>query len=77
MAEKSKYDKYTKYSSKVDIYPHKHCPVCNAMMDPDNRFCSEKCAYTQRSEGRGKKKKIGLFIGIYIGAIILMIKFLV
>ena len=78
MAEKktTKYDKYTKYSTKVEIDPHRHCPVCKKLMEPENRFCSEQCAYTQRSEGKGKKMKIGLFIGIYIAAIILMIKFI-
>ena len=74
---KSKLDKYSKYSTKVEIYPHKHCPVCNSLMEPDNRFCSEKCAYSQKKEGRGKKKKIGIFIVIYIAAIVLMIAFLV
>ena len=44
---------------------------------PMKSLCSEECAYSSRNEGRGRKKKIGLFIGIYIAAIILMIRFLV
>ena len=54
----SKFDKYKKASE--NIYPHKHCLKCDAMISEDNKYCDE-CLYTiekQKKEKEGKRSVI-------------------
>jgi len=37
----SKYKKYA--TDEGPIFPHKHCPRCNAMMAETEQYCSEAC----------------------------------
>lgn len=69
---KQKYSKYDKYSYNAEIFPHKHCPVCNKMIPEDEDYCSEECRMIATKEEKGSKKKIIIFVVIYIVVIVAM-----
>jgi len=73
--KKSK-SKYEKYSYTKDIFPHKHCPVCDKMMPEKQDYCSEECAKISKKKDKGSKKKIFFFVAIYIVVIVLLFVFL-
>ena len=72
MSQAKKYYKYKKYSYDAEIFPHKHCPVCNRMMPEDQDYCSEECRLIATKEKKGSKKKIALFVIIYVAVIAAM-----
>jgi predicted nucleic acid-binding Zn ribbon protein len=75
MSKGSKFEKYSGGSD--DVYPHKHCPVCNGMMSEEEEYCSPECAGINKQKGKGKKRKIILFAGIYGVVIIAFILFMI
>ena len=54
-------------TASITVYPHKHCPVCNRMVDPKEEFCSEECQDIVKK--RDKKSKLRTFIPIGIGIV--------
>ncbi|OLS13497.1 MAG: hypothetical protein RBG13Loki_2868 [Promethearchaeota archaeon CR_4] len=64
----SKYQKYTTDDGTY-IYPHKHCPRCNAVMDESKEYCSESCQTAVTVKHKASKKKTYMIFGI-LGAII-------
>ncbi len=76
----SKYSKgkFAKYSEvNEEVFPHKHCPVCNGMMPETEEFCSPECGGVEKQKGKGKKRKIILFASIYGVVIIAFVIFMI
>ncbi len=70
--------KFQKYSGiNEEIFPHKHCPVCNGMMEESEEYCSAQCGGAEKQKGKKKKRKIILFAGIYGVVIIAFILFMI
>lgn len=54
----SKFDKYKKSSE--NIYPHKHCLKCDAMISEDKKYCDE-CLLTIEQQKKEKNEKVSVF----------------
>ncbi|MBN2154916.1 MAG: DUF2116 family Zn-ribbon domain-containing protein [Candidatus Lokiarchaeota archaeon] len=68
MSKKSyKFDKLKDTETSSTVYPHKHCPVCNRMVDPGEEYCSEECQDVVKK--RDKKGKIRTFIMIGVAVV--------
>ncbi len=68
--------KYHRYAAPSDIYPHKHCPVCNKLIEEDEDYCSEECSMVSNKKEKGSKKKIAFFVVIYVVVIVLLFVFM-
>jgi len=74
MSKKSyKFEKLKDPETSTTTYPHKHCPVCNRMVDPAEQYCSEECQDVVKK--RDKKGKIRMFImiGVAVAAIVVVL----
>lgn len=69
--------KYDQYRNKSEVFPHKHCTVCNKMIpEDDNEFdtyCSLECSGYTSSQKKNKKKKNWIMFGSYGVMIIVFI----
>ncbi len=73
MSKKSyKFDKLKESdSTSTTVYPHKHCPICNRMVDPGEDYCSEECQEAVKK--RDKKGKLRMYIPIGIGVVAIIV----
>jgi predicted nucleic acid-binding Zn ribbon protein len=67
----SKYQKYQE--DEGYIYPHKHCPKCNAVMDESKQYCSQECATQVTQKSKRSKKKTYIMIAVWGGVIAVFI----
>ena len=69
MSKKSyKFDKLKdSETASTTTYPHKHCPVCNRMVDPAEEYCSEECQ--DKVKKKDKKGKIRMYVMIGVGVL--------
>ena len=69
--------KYKKYKIDGVVYPHKHCPVCNKMVQEEGgefgEHCSAECAGFKKSKKKKSRKKTLFMIGGYAIMIIIFI----
>ena len=73
MSKKSyKFDKLKEPgTSSTTVYPHKHCPICNRMVDPGEDYCSEECQEAVKK--RDKRSKLRMYIPIGIGVVAIIV----
>lgn len=64
--------KYSKYASDAQIYPHKHCSVCNKLINIDQNVCSEECGMATKKKDKKSKKRIFSWIFAYVAAIVVL-----
>ncbi len=70
MSKKSyKFEKLkdSEYES-TTTYPHKHCPVCNRMVDPAEEYCSEECQDIVKKKDKKGKLRMYIMIGVAVVA---------
>ncbi len=67
----SKYQKYA--DDEGYIYPHKHCPRCNAVMDESNEYCSDECRAAATQKTKRSKKSTYIMIAVWGGVIAVFI----
>jgi predicted nucleic acid-binding Zn ribbon protein len=68
MSQKSyKFKKYVD-NEENPIYPHKHCPVCNRMIEPELQYCSEACEKLIKTKDKRQKRKLYIIILSIVGA---------
>ena len=65
--------KFSKYGDSDNIYPHKHCPTCNKIIDETEEFCSVECGTFDKKKDKKSKKKLFGFIGVYVVVVIVFI----
>lgn len=65
--------KYEQYSRESYVFPHKHCPVCNKMIEETETYCSEECAGSIKQKGKKQKRQIFIVVGVYAIVIIAFI----
>jgi predicted nucleic acid-binding Zn ribbon protein len=68
--------KYAQYSHDVNIFPHKHCPTCDKMIEETEDYCSERCGLATKSKDKKQKRQIFIFIGIYAVVIVVFVLFM-
>lgn len=73
MHKSSTPSKYHRYKEETYVFPHKHCPVCNKMIDEEEEYCSPECGGYYKKKDKGEKKKIYTFVMIYVVAIVVFI----
>ncbi|MHA1647369.1 MAG: DUF2116 family Zn-ribbon domain-containing protein [Promethearchaeota archaeon] len=68
--------KFEKYK-KSEIFPHKHCPVCNKMVPEEGsefgEYCSEECQASIKKGKKSKKRQWIIMIGAYVVVFAVMI----
>ena len=55
-------------TASTTTYPHKHCPVCNRMVDPGEEYCSEECQEIVKKKDRKGKIRMFIMIGVAVAA---------
>jgi len=55
-------------SLSTTTYPHKHCPVCNRMVDPGEEYCSEECQGVVKKKDKKGKLRMWIMIGVAVVA---------
>jgi len=69
MSQKSyKFKKFNDNEEENSIYPHKHCPVCSRMIEPEQQYCSEACEKLTKTKDKRQKKKLYIIILSIVGA---------
>ena len=68
--------KFKKYKNEGYVYPHKHCPRCQAMIPETEEYCSEECRVVYEKKEHKGKKSLFIFIGVYVLVMILMFVFI-
>ncbi|WP_019177850.1 DUF2116 family Zn-ribbon domain-containing protein [Methanomassiliicoccus luminyensis] len=54
----------------VPLPPHRHCKRCKAPIPEDKWYCSEECETAARVDERGSSRKMLLFYGLAIAALV-------
>ncbi len=66
--------KYQKYADDDGyIYPHKHCPRCNAVMDESKQYCSQECQETATHKTKRSKKSTIIMISVWVAVIVVFV----
>jgi predicted nucleic acid-binding Zn ribbon protein len=60
-------------SISTTTYPHKHCPVCNRMVDPEEEYCSEECQEAVKKKDRKGKIRMYVMIGVAVIAMVAVV----
>ena len=63
-----------KTSLKKRIDEHKHCPVCNRMVDPGEEYCSEECQEIVKKKDRKGKIRMFIMIGVAVAAMAVVLE---
>ncbi len=67
----SKYQKYAEDDNY--IYPHKHCPRCNAVMGEDKQYCSQECLTASTHKSKKSKKNTIIMVVVWSAVILVFI----
>lgn len=77
MSKRYKFKKHQEIHYDSDIFPHKHCSVCNKMMDPEHEYCSEKCRNHVESQDKQKKKRkyrtVGIIVIVFVVILVIVL----
>ena len=66
--------KYHKYQVEEGyIYPHKHCPRCNAVMDESKQYCSQECMVAATEKSKKSRKSTIIMIMVWVAVIVIFI----
>ncbi len=69
-----KMSKYQKYQEDENfIFPHKHCPRCNGIMDESKVYCSQECQTAATHKTKRSKKSTYIMIAVWGGVIAVFI----
>jgi predicted nucleic acid-binding Zn ribbon protein len=69
--EMSKYQKYA--DDGTYIFPHKHCPRCNSVMDENLEYCSLECQGMATQKTKRSKRNNIIIIGVMVAVVLVVI----